>query len=186
MEWTATLAYWPTQRPVTHLLAPRRTVGSTVPALCGKRPRAARWLKRELDDPAVLCSNCVKRAKLVDLRIPELPDPCPSGGLTVDTDRGDVDLVAVEAMMTGHRHRLNQAEASYLLTTLVRSLRDDPPDSGAGKMHDRGDQGPSNPSWDRRVQLAADGFGISAKAMYDRICKHKSRWGYELPRGYGA
>lgn len=100
------------------------------------------------------------------------------------TPRGEVDLVAVERVMNGSRCDLTAAEVSYLLWSLVVSLRDKPAANAAGKMHDAGDEHQSNPSWDRRIQSAADGLGVTAKGLSVRLSKHRTRWGFEIPPAF--
>lgn len=100
------------------------------------------------------------------------------------TPRGEVDLVAVERVMAGVRCDLTAAEVSFLLWTLVVSLRDKPAANSSGKMHDVGEVRQSAPSWDRRIQGAADGLGVTANQLSGRLSKHRERWGFEIPPAF--
>jgi hypothetical protein len=97
------------------------------------------------------------------------------------TPRGEVDLVAVERVMAGVPCDLTAAEVSYLLWSLVVSLRDKPAADGSGKMHDIGQVRQSAPSWDPRIQGAADGLGVTPRQLNGRLSKHRERWGFEIP-----
>jgi hypothetical protein len=95
--------------------------------------------------------------------------------LTVDTPRGDVDLVAVERVLAGTPCRLTEAETSYALTRLLRALRDKP----AADSWVVGASGGFRHEGDVRITLAALGFGNERKALIARLDKHRERYGYE-------
>lgn len=89
--------------------------------------------------------------------------------LTVETERGEVDVVAVERVLAGIPTPLTAVERGYLLTMLVRSLDAKPAPVGYCL------------SIDPRIVLAAAGLETDPEALRDRYAMHKRRHGLDLP-----
>jgi hypothetical protein len=85
-------------------------------------------------------------------------------GLTIKTELGYVDLVAVERVLSGHRCPLTQAETAYLLRYLADDITASPPQGKYGQTH-----GEAHP--DARFVMAADGLGVRPDRLADRVYK---------------
>lgn len=91
--------------------------------------------------------------------------------LTVDTDWGEVDTVAVERTLAGWPCQLTPAEKHYLLMQLIASFDANPAAAHQGKLGDHVVQ------WDARYIRAAEGLGMLPQSLSSYLSKYRKRLG---------